>query len=111
MLRAFGRDVDVEAFALSWDERTLLMSAGDSREEHRELSAVRRVCEAIWRLPDDPLPKTGEVKSAIRGVDANKRDSAILAAEERGFIERPDGPNKAKLCRLTARGVGLVAGG
>jgi hypothetical protein len=109
IMRPFGRrDVDegdLEPFVVHFNKRTWLLTAGLERSEHREGVGVRAVCEAAVRLPE--WCTSTDLRDEIVGVEKDDRSKLILAAEDRGLIERrPEG--RSKLCRLTEAGRSLV---
>lgn len=125
-LRAYGRDVEVEAFALTFDPHThALTHAGVTRTEKRAEDAIRRVCEAVaevevrTRKREHRQPKTAEVEDAINGLQKDRRSRAIQEAERSGYLLRrlADGTqhplgertNKPLFCELTEAGRNLLA--
>jgi hypothetical protein len=106
-LRANGRDVEVDSFALDFDKETkTLTHSGVSREDKRDQDALYKVCQAVAQLDD--WSTSTEVSDQISGLDKNERSRYIKLAEDDGYIERKlDG--RAKRCHLTTKGETTIA--
>lgn len=86
-LRAMGRDVDVPAVDLSYDDLTRrLRSTGKSRSERRTDDMAHRAVEELLKLGDGK--PTSKLKDKIGGHKDGRQDRAINAAVDAGFIER-----------------------
>lgn len=100
-LRAAGRDVDVEAFDLTYDGATRqLQHSGQTRDERRINDGLQAVVDALLAKGDGC--NSGDLEAAMVG-DKNERSRLIIEAEKSGLITRePSG--RSKLCSLTAAG-------
>lgn len=85
-LRAMGRDVEVEAVELVYDDATRrLRSTGRSRLEHRRDEGALRVISALMRL-GEPVT-TSTLKEELGGGNKDK-DPAMKAARAKGWARR-----------------------
>lgn len=106
--RAYGRDVDLDAFALDFDKETkTLTHAGQTREDKRDLDYMYKVCVAVSQLDD--WSTSSDVSEQIQALDKTQRSRYIKLAEDDGYIERKPGPKGAKLCALTMKGEELLS--
>lgn len=107
-LRAYGRDVEIEPFALDFHkEDKSLTHGGVSREGKRDKDALYKVCQAVSQLEE--WSTSTEVSDQVHGLDKNERSRYIKLAEDDGLIERKPGPKGAKLCALTENGKDLLS--
>lgn len=104
MLRVLGRgdDEPPTPFALTFDPNTKLLTAGVEREEHRGTALARAAMEALQRCGDGAT--TTDLKADMKGVAQDDRQPAVVAAEDRGWLERRSGPRGARLCFMTKAG-------
>jgi hypothetical protein len=112
-LRAMGRDVDLDALDLRYEEASRRLSAtGRTRDERRQDDGIQKAVDAL-ALVGNGVP-TNAVEAAMQG-EKGKRSGWILAAVGAGLIERryENGeavdesrprPGKAMRCSLTEAG-------
>lgn len=99
--RAIGRDVEIAALDLAYDEASRALSAtGKTREEARIEDGARRAARALQEVGDGV--SSGRVIAAITG-EKNRRQRWLAHAVELGYIERRD-VGQAKRCYLTPAG-------
>lgn len=102
-LRATGRGVDMEAFALDYEPNThSLLTSGVSKKEHRNQTALQQVVDLISAF--DGPPSTTELKDMMSGSDSTTKNRWVLEAETRGLITRHQGKGRTKRCELTEAG-------
>ena len=119
-LRASGRDVDVEAIDLDYDDWTRRLStSGQTRRERREDEGVQRVLDTLATF-DEP-PTTKGLSDALTG-EKEKRSGWIKAAAVAGYLERrytdetphdereSPRPGAGLYCSLTDRGRAFLEG-
>jgi hypothetical protein len=87
-LRAMGRDVDVSAFDLAFDNETRRLGAtGKSRAERRAYDGAKQVVAAVLKLGDGAI--TSAVMKKLGGHKGDSRQTHwINDAVKAGFIER-----------------------
>ena len=86
-LRAMGRDVDVPAMDLAYDDATRrLRATGRTRDERREEDGALAAVAKLLQLENGAL--TTALKDKIGGRKDGRADRAIKDAVARGFIER-----------------------
>jgi len=86
-LRAMGRDVDVPAMDLNYDDATRrLRATGRTRNERREEDGALKAVEKLLQLGDGAL--TTALKEKIGGRNDGRADRAIKDAVAKGLIER-----------------------
>ena len=104
-LRAVGRDVELEATELQYDEqRRRCRTTGQTRTERRQEDGIQAAVDALAVLTSggDEPPTTTELAEVIEG-DKTRRSGWIKDAEFEGYIVREQVGRK-KLCRLTEQG-------
>jgi RecA-family ATPase len=85
-LRAMGRDVDLAAIDLAYDNaERRLYATGQTRAQRREQEGINRAIEALLRIGDGVT--STELADAIEG-EKGRRSGWIKAAAVGGFIER-----------------------
>ncbi len=106
-LRAKGRDVQLEAIALSYEEETRRYGVtGQTKEEARVSGRAGAALAAVIELERKGFkaPSTTRVKEQMR-IGGSVKDKAIQAAAEALLIKREDhGPGRAKTCASTQLG-------
>lgn len=105
-LRAIGRGVDQDSFALSYEPHThSLLTSGVSRREHQYQKGMQLVVDTICQF--DAPPSMTELKDLMPGGDSNNKQRVILEAETRGLIIRRKGQGRTMRCELTEAGLRL----
>lgn len=106
-LRAEGRDVDVSATILHYDNDTRSLSwTGETRQQHRAESGAIAVLAALRTLAATgryPTPG-GELRDAIQDLAKEARGPAIQHAIDQGWVTVKPGAKNAKLHSLTKKG-------
>ncbi len=106
-LRAKGRDVELEAIALSYEEETRRYGVtGQTKEEARVSGRAGVALAAVIELEREGFkaPSTTRVKEKMK-MSGSVKDKAIQAAADALLIKRNDnGPGKAKTCQSTQLG-------
>lgn len=105
-LRALGRGVDQDAFALTYEPSThQLLTSGVSKKEYMNQTALQQVVDIIASF--DGAPSMTELKDMLGSGDNTQKHKWILEAETRGLIQRVQGQGRTKKCELTEAGLRL----
>lgn len=102
-LRAIGRGVDQEPFALAYEPRGhTLLTSGVSKREFQSQVGMQQVVDSIMQF--DGPPSMTELKDLMPLGDSNLKQRLIMEAEKRGFITRFKGQGRTMRCEITEVG-------
>lgn len=108
-LRAVGRDVDVDEFALDFDKETLTLSykgEDTSRQDQRQTKAWRTMLDAL-RADPDGLHAGSVLREQMKG-SGSERTAAMRQAVDIGLLDESK-RGQAKYYALTPLGRRLIA--
>jgi hypothetical protein len=110
MLRAEGRDVDVEATALRYTQDGRELSwTGQNRAERRRDEDMLKALAALRDLEAAGQPATSSGwRQAMQDLSNRARAAVVKAAQEQGLVSARRGAKNAQLHSLTKKGRTLL---